>query len=583
MGQNTLLDKEMLGNEHHSLRLLKAVQKAQQLFIQGNEKPNTIFAELLDTLLALTESEFGFLAKVVIHPQTKAPYLKILSMTNIAWSEETSALYEKYREEGMEFTKLNSLYGHVIHTKQPYISNSPASDPHKHGTPHGHPPLRTFLGIPILANDALLGMIGIANAPQAYTQDTITFLEVFTDTCAVILESIRRTEEQKRNAEYAQSLTQSSSHYIIRTDLEGKYTYVNQGFIDHFDFFGKILGESSLESVHPEDRGKCTQTVMQCLQEPGKMFPVMLRKPLKTGEYLETAWEFIAVCDSDSVPYEIQCFGHDVSREYQQQRSLEVVNAQLAELNTHLEQRVAERTKDLRTLNHEKDEFMGIAAHDLKNPLSAIRLSAERIVLHHDRTRFEAIPSIAKTIIFACDRMLEIVSNLLELNRMETGHYELHPEWCSVKLIEEIVEEFQEQAEQKGISLVYDECDCVSIYADSQALRQIIDNLLSNAIKYSPALKQVIVRVLTSQDVSGQRHGRIEIQDEGEGIRTEDLQRLFTKFARLSSRPTGGENSTGLGLSIVKKLVELHKGKVWCESTPGTGSTFFVELPFEIS
>ena len=112
------------------------------------------------------------------------------------------------------------------------------------------------------------------------------------------------------------------------------------------------------------------------------------------------------------------------------------------------------------------------------------------------------------------------------------------------------------------------------VAADTTQLVQIMDNLVSNAVKYSPSGKNIYVRVYQVDS-----RVRAEIKDEGPGISAEDQKRLFGKFARLSARPTAGEHSTGLGLAIVKRLVESMKGKVWCESHPGQGAAFIVELP----
>jgi signal transduction histidine kinase len=122
---------------------------------------------------------------------------------------------------------------------------------------------------------------------------------------------------------------------------------------------------------------------------------------------------------------------------------------------------------------------------------------------------------------------------------------------------------------------------------DPNILYQILENLVSNAVKYSPSMRSVWVRVVASE-VSAlggspqngiQHYIRMEIQDEGPGLSADDKSKLFSKFARLSAQPTGGEHSTGLGLSIVKKLVEAMHGRVWCESKLGKGSTFIVEMP----
>jgi signal transduction histidine kinase len=102
---------------------------------------------------------------------------------------------------------------------------------------------------------------------------------------------------------------------------------------------------------------------------------------------------------------------------------------------------------------------------------------------------------------------------------------------------------------------------------------QVLENLISNAVKYSPPGKNIFVRLRQQSGAI-----RLEVQDEGPGLSGEDQKKLFGKFARLSAKPTGGEHSTGLGLSIVKKMVEALTGRVWCESEPGRGATFIVEL-----
>ena len=106
---------------------------------------------------------------------------------------------------------------------------------------------------------------------------------------------------------------------------------------------------------------------------------------------------------------------------------------------------------------------------------------------------------------------------------------------------------------------------------------QVLENLVSNAVKYSPPGKNIFVRLKRLPAAA-----RCEVQDEGPGLSAEDQKKLFGKFARLSAKPTGGEHSTGLGLSIVKKMVEAMKGQVWCESEPGKGATFIVSLPASV-
>jgi two-component system sensor histidine kinase/response regulator len=112
------------------------------------------------------------------------------------------------------------------------------------------------------------------------------------------------------------------------------------------------------------------------------------------------------------------------------------------------------------------------------------------------------------------------------------------------------------------------------VFADASALNQIFDNLVSNALKFSPQGKKVSISVR-----SVNQHVECVIHDEGPGFTAEDKMRMFRRYGRLSARPTGGEPSTGLGLSIVRKLVQAIDGELACESEPGKGATFTIRLP----
>ncbi len=283
----------------------------------------------------------------------------------------------------------------------------------------------------------------------------------------------------------------------------------------------------------------------------------------------------------------------------QQQMLLEAQAGQIQEANSSLEQTnilLEERNTTLTELNTEKNEFLGIAAHDLKNPLNAILLSTELIPEYLERELNVAakVQEITDSISVAANTMLSIIKNLLDVNRFETGVYSLAAESVEiVPILAVLLDRYTWAAEQKQIRLVvapypYD----IMVKGDTQAIEQVLDNLLSNAVKYSPHGKNVFVDLScvdvpradndqTSPQTDGQTTSvvRIAVRDEGPGLSDEDKSKLFGKFARLSAQPTGGEHSTGLGLSIVKKMVEAMRGRVWCESELGFGATFVVELP----
>ena len=263
----------------------------------------------------------------------------------------------------------------------------------------------------------------------------------------------------------------------------------------------------------------------------------------------------------------------------------------LARVRTHLELKHARDTivrygQELSRLNEEKNEFMGIAAHDLRNPLSAIKGYAEMVVEDGQALVQGAVSDIAasgqelqtngRRIGDTAGRMAEMVQNLLDANRIERGEMQLNLAPTDLgPALHQVVETQRPHAtvKQQAIHLESDPTPIV-VLADRGITLQVLENLVSNAIKYSPPGKEIFVRL--KQHTQG---ARVEVQDQGPGLSAEDQKKLFGKFARLSAKPTGGEHSTGLGLSIVKKMVEAMNGKVWCESEPGHGATFIVELP----
>jgi signal transduction histidine kinase len=275
----------------------------------------------------------------------------------------------------------------------------------------------------------------------------------------------------------------------------------------------------------------------------------------------------------------------------EQSREIELANTTLNEKNIQLEE-----------LNREKNEFLGIAAHDLKNPLSSITMSASIVLSYRDKITEEQLQERLENIMGTASRMMEIIKNLLDVNAIESGQFNFTVERVNVaEIAQMLVKEYQERAAAKNISLWYEQNThsasgfVPEAMGDRLALIEALENLISNAVKYSPRGKNIYVRMQRSDSPLAIGHSsgdkdstnasitnaflRVEVQDEGPGISEEDMKKLFGKFARLSARPTGGEHSTGLGLSIVKKMVEAMQGRVWCESELGKGATFIVELP----
>ncbi len=253
----------------------------------------------------------------------------------------------------------------------------------------------------------------------------------------------------------------------------------------------------------------------------------------------------------------------------------------LARVNTHLELKKARDTvlaynHQLEELNQEKNQFLSIAAHDLRNPLTSIMLSSEMVETRFERLGEARVLKYVSGIYGDAQRMLTIISNLLDVYRIENGHIRAEKRWFNLSaLLHQTVASFLPYAEKKHIQLNSHIPSMVEYYSDPELLFQILENLMSNAIKYTEPHKQVTL-TLNLEPLS------IHIEDEGPGFSKADRERLFEKFARLSARPTSGEASTGLGLSIVKQLCDLTEIQVRCVSEPEVSAHFVLDLPKEV-
>ncbi len=268
-----------------------------------------------------------------------------------------------------------------------------------------------------------------------------------------------------------------------------------------------------------------------------------------------------------------------------------ILYQQLHEANTQLEDRVAQRTRALMQANRRlsaqwlrlqrangfKNEILGTVAHDLKNPLGVILGRTEMLTeLITTSASRESVTSQIEHIRDATKRLTTMVDHLISDAMADAFDITIRREPVDIAaLISEVVEANQPSAVNKQQTIKVSAPQNVATMCDTDRIREAIDNLLSNAIKYSPIGGCISVAVSHENNDTV-----IRVTDEGAGLSPEDLGRLFGRFQRLSAKPTAGESSTGLGLSIVKRIIDMHGGEVTASSAgPGMGSTFTITLP----
>jgi two-component system sensor histidine kinase/response regulator len=274
-----------------------------------------------------------------------------------------------------------------------------------------------------------------------------------------------------------------------------------------------------------------------------------------------------AADDKDLIVRALDSGGVDyITKPFNQAELISRVRTQLALKNTQ---------DRLKQLAEDKDELIGILTHDLKSCLGGMNMSAGLLC---ERTRLlndGRLGQLAENIFHSSRQALSFVKEFLANAAADHGFTLSINPVDVVDVVASAVQQHQETARSKKLDLRLDLPDAPLIaFADATALTQVLDNLLSNALKFSPSGRTVFVSV----GMVG-RFAQCVVSDEGPGFTAEDRTRMFRRYVRLSARPTGGEPSTGLGLSIVHKLVKAMHGELTCESVPGRGATFTIRLP----
>ncbi len=386
-------------------------------------------------------------------------------------------------------------------------------------------------------------------------------------------------------------LTQLAS--LLNVDCAGILVLRDDGSSSGSDFsvlagsgcYSRFIGTTSSRSLDPDLRQMVEAAFLRRKNEFSDHRSVLY---LRTGSGREVVVLLQAerqLSETDRALVEI--FGSRLSIAFDNV----ILYQQLQEANTQLEDRVAQRTRALMQANRRlssqwlrlqrangfKNEILGTVAHDLKNPLGVILGRTEMLVeLITAAASKESVTAQVEHIRDATKRLTSMVDHLISDAMADAFDISIRREPVDVAgLVSEVADANQPLAANKQQAITVSAPPNFVTMCDADRMREAIDNLISNAIKYSPIGGKITV-VVTHEG----NNTIIRVADEGAGLSPEDLGRLFGRFQRLSAKPTAGESSTGLGLSIVKRIIDMHGGQVTANSPgPGQGSTFTVILP----
>lgn len=249
----------------------------------------------------------------------------------------------------------------------------------------------------------------------------------------------------------------------------------------------------------------------------------------------------------------------------------------LSRVSMHLELRTTQR--EMKEIIQKRSDLLAVMAHDLKNPISAVQMSSQ-LLSELSPESDGNLKTLIETIHTSAQDALNLIESILNADAAENVQSELKSEEVNLnKVLAQCSAQHQLVAEEKGICLSHQPSpkDLVA-RVDKQAVQRILDNLISNAVKFTPSGGTVTILSKKTPTTAC-----IEISDTGQGFSEEDKKQIFSRYARLSAKPTGDETSTGIGLSIVKDLVDRMGGMIAYESEQGKGTTFTVQFPVAYS
>jgi PAS domain S-box-containing protein len=458
-------------------------------------------------------------------------------------------------------TTRNGLTEHVLETKQPLlISENVSERVEALGLEKIGPEAASWLGVPILAGDEILGMLSVQSydEPRAYDEFHQQVLEAIAAQAGIGIQNARlyeRTDEAlERRVQELSSVLQTTREGVMLLDTEWRVLALNRALAE---FLG--LKRSNLERIR-----------IDAVRTEGDPLITLIGYSL---DELRVACTLLRREEVDQIQERITLKTSGV----QVDRTLAPVRNSAGEINGWL-LLFRDLTEEIE-LDQLRQDMTNMLVHDLRSPLSMVisglKLLPEAYDLR-DSDRFHQILAMAHK---SSDRILALIDQLMDISQLERGQLPLRRESVKVDaLLNETRGRFSSVAASDQIALmVAVDADLPQIHVDRTLILRVLSNLVDNALKFTPDGGRVQLWARHDREIAPDML-MIGVRDTGPGIPAEYLDRVFEKFQQLPST-RGRRRGTGLGLSFCKLVVEAHGGRIWVESILGEGSTFFVTLP----
>jgi two-component system CheB/CheR fusion protein len=380
-----------------------------------------------------------------------------------------------------------------------------------------------------------------------FTNEDAVQVTVFVLECLLLIglsgAVTRASNRVRKTAERFHALVENSADVIAVTDASAKILYCSPSVQKALGYTVKEFKRlNGLALIHPDEAGRVQQFYSEVLQSPGKAKYILHRYLHKNGKYVWIESTLTNLLNDPSVKGIVSNFRN-----------------------------VTERV----VLERQKEDFVGIATHELKTPVTSIKAYAQILLRRFSKDGNTSAAQMVEKMDVQLNKLIALIGDLLDVTKIEGGRLQMHEEFYNFsELVNEVVEELQRTTEDHKI--IFNLRTVPKIYGDRERIGQVLTNLISNAIKYSPAAGDITVTsTATDKNVT------ICVQDQGMGISKEHQAKVFERFYRVSGPEGDSFPGLGLGLYISHEIIKRQGGRIWVESEKGKGSVFCFTLPLD--